>query len=543
MDIETVPTEPIAGQKPGTSGLRKKTAAFLKPGFLENYVQAIIDGIGGVAGESFVIGGDGRYGNKQAMQTLIRMLAAGGAKHLIIGQNGLLSTPAASCVIRKRGTKGGFIFSASHNPGGERGDFGLKYNISNGGPAPESVTSAIYEATQTISAYGLAEIEPVDLSTLGTVERGEMTVEVIDPVADYAELMGELFDFEAIGKLFASGFRLSYDAMNAATGPYAKAILEGMLGAPEGTVVNGEPLPDFGGLHPDPNPVHAHDLFETMASPNAPDMGAASDGDGDRNLVLGKSLPVSPSDSIAILAANAHLAPGYAKGPVGLARSMPTSRALDRVAEHLGIALYETPTGWKFFGNLLDAGKITLCGEESAGAGSDHVREKDGLWAVLLWLNILARRGESIREIVKGHWARFGRNYYTRHDYEAVETERAEALMAELKGRLESLPGTTAGSLTIEASDDFAYRDPVDGSLAEHQGLRILFEGGGRAVFRLSGTGTEGATLRVYLERFEADPAKHGMDAQEALKPIIEAAEAVAKIREHTGRSEPDVIT
>jgi len=543
MDIETVPTEPIAGQKPGTSGLRKKTAAFLKPGYLENYVQAIIDGIGGVAGESFVIGGDGRYGNRQAMQTLIRMLAAGGARHLVIGQNGLLSTPAASCVIRKRQTKGGFIFSASHNPGGERGDFGLKYNIANGGPAPESVTSAIYEATQTISAYGLAEIEPVDLSALGTVKRGEMTVEVIDPVADYAELMREIFDFEAIGKLFASGFRLRYDAMNAATGPYAKAILEEMLGAPEGTVVNGVPQPDFGGMHPDPNPVHAHDLFERMASPDAPDMGAASDGDGDRNLVLGKGLPVSPSDSIAILAANAHLAPGYSKGPVGLARSMPTSRALDRVAEHLGIPLYETPTGWKFFGNLLDAGRITLCGEESAGAGSDHVREKDGLWAVLLWLNILARRGESIREIVKAHWARFGRNYYTRHDYEAIETEKAEALMAELRERLESLPGTEAGSLTIEAADDFAYHDPVDGSLAEHQGLRILFEGGGRAVFRLSGTGTEGATLRVYLERFEGDAARHDIDTQEALKPIIEAAEAVAKIRAHTGRTEPDVIT
>ncbi|WP_026379405.1 alpha-D-glucose phosphate-specific phosphoglucomutase [Afifella pfennigii] len=543
MDIETVPAEPIAGQKPGTSGLRKKTKVFLKPGYLENYIQAIIDGIGGVAGGTFVIGGDGRYGNRRAMQTLIRMLAANGARHLIIGREGLLSTPAASCLIRKRQADGGFIFSASHNAGGEDGDFGLKYNIANGGPAPEAVTAAIYEATKTIAFYRIAEMAPVDLAKIGTSERDGMSVEVVDPVADYAALMEELFDFEAIAALFSEGFTLSYDAMNAATGPYAKAILEERLGAPEGTVVNGEPLADFGGLHPDPNPVHARKLFELMASPEAPDMGAASDGDGDRNLVLGPGLPVSPSDSIAILAANAHLAPGYAKGPVGLARSMPTSRALDRVAERLGVPLFETPTGWKFFGNLLDAGKITLCGEESAGAGSDHVREKDGLWAVLLWLNILARRKETIPEIARTHWALFGRNYYTRHDYEALDTESAEALMAELSTRLPELAGTSAGTLTVEAADDFAYRDPIDGSLTEHQGLRILFSGGGRAVFRLSGTGTEGATLRVYLERFEADAEKHGLDPQEALKPILEAAREVARIKAHIGRTHPDVIT
>ncbi|MDQ0325293.1 phosphoglucomutase [Rhodopseudomonas julia] len=543
MNIETVSTKPIAGQKPGTSGLRKKTATFLEPGYLENYIAAIIEGIGGVEGATMVIGGDGRFGNRQAIKTLVRMLAAAGAKHLIIGQNGLLSTPAASCVIRKRQATGGFIFSASHNPGGEHGDFGLKYNLANGGPAPENVTSAIYKATQTLSSYRIAELDEIDLSDVATVEHDGFVVEVIDPVTDYAALMEELFDFDAISGLFDSGFRLAYDAMHAATGPYAKAILEGRLGAAVGTVRNGEPLPDFGGLHPDPNPVHAKALFDLMAAPEAPDMGAASDGDGDRNLVLGPGLPVSPSDSIAVLAANAHLAPGYERGLAGVARSMPTSRALDRVAEELGISLYETPTGWKFFGNLLDAGKITMCGEESAGAGSDHVREKDGLWAVLLWLNILAVRRQSIPEIVREHWARFGRNYYTRHDYEAIETERAETLMSELTARLASLPGEKAGALTIEGADEFAYHDPIDGSLAEHQGIRILFEGGGRAVFRLSGTGTEGATLRVYLERFEPAGGDHALEPQQALAEIIAAAGEVAGIEKHTGRTAPDVIT
>jgi phosphoglucomutase len=543
MTARTVATTPIEGQKPGTSGLRKKTRVFMQPGYLENYVQAIFDGLGGIAGQTLVIGGDGRFFNDTAIQTIVKMAVANRAGRLIVGQNGLFSTPAASNVIRKSGAFGGVILSASHNPGGEDGDFGVKYNGSNGGPAPETVTAAIFDKTRTISEYRIADTPDVDLSKLGDHKVDGATVSIVDPVRDYVALMEDLFDFDALANMFASGFTMRFDAMHAATGPYAKAILEDRLGAAPGTVVNAVPLPDFGGGHPDPNPIYAKDLYDLMASPEAPDFGAASDGDGDRNIVLGRGAVVTPSDSLAMLAANAHLAKGYRSGLKGVARSMPTSRAVDRVAAKLGIPAFETPTGWKFFGNLLDAGRCTLCGEESAGTGSDHVREKDGLWAVLLWLNILAARGEPLKAIQEKHWAEFGRTFYTRHDYDAVDASAAEGVMARLRAMLPSLPGKTVAGLTVEAADDFAYNDPVDGSTTTGQGIRILFAGGERLVFRLSGTGTEGATLRVYLESFEADPARHGMDAQEALQPVIRAAEELAEIRSRTGRTAPDVIT
>jgi phosphoglucomutase len=543
MTANRIATRPIEGQKPGTSGLRKKTRVFMQRGYLENYVQAIFDGVGGISGKTLVIGGDGRYFNDTAIQVIIKMAVANGASRLIVGQGGLFSTPAASNVIRKTGAFGGVILSASHNPGGEDGDFGVKFNGSNGGPAPESVTSKIFERTKSLTAYEISDAPDVDLGRIGDTAVDGCTVSVVDPVADYAVLMEELFDFDAISKLFASGFTMRFDAMHAATGPYAKAILEGRLGAPAGTVVNAVPLPDFGGGHPDPNPIYARELYDLMASAGAPDFGAASDGDGDRNIVLGRGAVVTPSDSLAMLAANAHLAKGYRAGLKGVARSMPTSRAVDRVAAKLGIPAFETPTGWKFFGNLLDAGRCTLCGEESAGTGSDHVREKDGLWAVLLWLNILAARGESLKAIQDAHWREFGRTFYTRHDYDAVDTAAAEALVARLRSMLPTLPGTTIAGLVVDAADDFAYDDPVDGSVTTGQGIRILFKGGERLVFRLSGTGTEGATLRVYIERFEPDPSRHGEDAQAALAPVIAAAEALAEIKARTGRDAPDVIT
>ena len=543
MAASEVATRPFDDQKPGTSGLRKKVGVFQQPHYVENFVQAVFDAVEGLEGGLLVVGGDGRYFNERAIQTILKMAAANGVARVLVGRGGLLSTPAASCVIRGRGAAGGFILSASHNPGGPEGDFGLKFNTKAGGPAPESVTGPIYERTRTIERYRIADAADLDLSTLGTAELDDTVVEVIDPVADYEALMRRLFDFDAIRALFASGFRLRFDAMNAVTGPYAKAILEDALGAPVGTVVRAEPLPDFGGAHPDPNLVHARELYELLMGPDAPDLGAASDGDGDRNLIIGRGRFVTPSDSLAILAANAHLAPGYARGIKGVARSMPTSRAADRVAEKLGVPCFETPTGWKFFGNLLDAGMATLCGEESAGTGSDHVREKDGLWAVLLWLNVLAAREQSVDEIVREHWASFGRNYYARFDYEEVDAAAANALMAELRDQLEHLLGRQAGGHTVAYADDFAYVDPVDGSTAEKQGVRILFDDGSRVVFRLSGTGTAGATLRVYLERFEADPSRQDEEVRSALAGVIQAAEELAGIRRHTGRSEPDVVT
>jgi len=541
--IQTVATTPYDDQKPGTSGLRKKVPHFQQPNYVENFIQSIFDSLEGFEGQTLVIGGDGRYYNREVIQIALKMAAANGFGRVLVGRGGILSTPAASNVIRKHGAFGGIILSASHNPGGPTEDFGIKYNIGNGGPAPEKITEAIYARTKSITEYRILDAPDVDLDSIGTGALGGMTVEVIDPVADYAELMESLFDFTAIRAMFEGGFTMAFDAMHAVTGPYATEILENRLRAPAGTVRNGEPKPDFGGHHPDPNLVHAKALYDLMMSTEAPDFGAASDGDGDRNLVIGRGIFITPSDSLAMLAANAHLAPGYAAGLAGIARSMPTSAAADRVAEKLGVGLYETPTGWKFFGNLLDAGLATICGEESAGTGSNHVREKDGLWAVLLWLNILAARRQPAKAIAEAHWAEYGRNYYARHDYEGIDTAAASALVDDLRARLAALPGTSVGGLKVAAADDFAYLDPVDGSTSAHQGIRILFDGGSRVVFRLSGTGTSGATLRVYIERYEPASGNLAQDTPDALAELIAAAEAVASIRERTGRVAPDVIT
>lgn len=538
-----IPTTPFSDQRPGTSGLRKKVTVFQQPRYVENFIQAIFETVENRNGSTLVIGGDGRFFNESVVQTAIKMAAANGFGRVLVGQKGLLSTPAASCVIRKHKAIGGLVLSASHNPGGPDGDFGIKFNMSHGGPAPESFTEAVFKRASAITEYAIADDADIDLNRVGATKVGGMAVEVIDPVADYAELMEQLIDFEKIADLFRSGFRMRFDALSAITGPYAKAILEGRLGAPAGTVVNGEPKPDFGGHHPDPNPVHAHDLMELMYGPDAPDFGAASDGDGDRNMIVAPKLFVTPSDSLAILTSHAHLAPGYAKGLAGVARSMPTSRAADRVAAQLGINCFETPTGWKFFANLLDAGLITLCGEESAGTGSNHIREKDGLWAVLLWLNILAVTRRPADQIVREHWAAFGRDYYTRHDYEELETAPANELMDALRAKLPSLPGQRFGSLTVESCDDFAYTDPVDTSVTPKQGIRILFAEDARAVFRLSGTGTSGATLRVYLERFEPNADRHDLTTADVLAPVIEAANEIAEIAARTGRNEPSVVT
>jgi len=543
MTIITCPTTPFAGQKPGTSGLRKKVGVFQQPRYLENFVQALFDGLADTAGETLVVGGDGRFHNRQAIQVILHMAAAKGFGRVLLGRGGILSTPAASCLIRKHGAYGGIILSASHNPGGPDGDFGIKYNVRNGGPAPETVTDGIYARTQSLREYRISDAAPVDLDRPGVQRVEEMEVHVVDPVADYAALMRECFDFPAIRRLLASGFRVRCDAMNAVGGPYAKAILEGELGALAGSVVNATPLEDFGGLHPDPNPANADDLIAHMSHPGAPDLGAATDGDADRNMIVGPGFPVTPSDSLALLAAHASSAPRYRGGLAGIARSMPTSTAADRVAAALGVPAYETPTGWKFFGNLLDAGKATLCGEESYGTGSDHLREKDGLWAILFWLNVLAATGKPVEALVREHWARFGRNYYSRHDYEAVDSGAAAALMDELRGKLATLAGQTLDGRKLKLADDFAYTDPVDGSVAERQGVRLVFEDGSRIVLRLSGTGTEGATLRLYLERYEADPAQHDLPTQEALAPLARIADQLADIRERLGRDQPSVIT
>lgn len=543
--ITTFATTPFDGQKPGTSGLRKKVRVFQQPGYAENFIQSVFDVAERPAGSTLVIGGDGRFHNRTVIARAIRMAAANGYARVLVGRGGILSTPAASHVIRKYGASGGLILSASHNPGGPEEDFGIKYNIANGGPAPEAVTEAIYARTQTIDRWLMVEggVE-VDLDQVGTSRVGDMAVEVIDSVEDYADLMEELFDFAAIRAAVACGaLTMAFDAMHAVTGPYARDILEGRLGFPAGTVRGCEPLEDFGGHHPDPNLVHAAELYSLMMAPDAPTIGAASDGDGDRNLIIGKGVFITPSDSLAMLAANAHLAPAYSGGLKGIARSMPTSTAADKVAEVLGIPLWETPTGWKFFGTLLDAGRATICGEESAGTGSDHVREKDGLWAVLLWLNILAVTGKPVLQIAQEHWARFGRNYYARHDYEAIESAKANALMAELEASLAGLTGQSFGPLTVAAADQFAYTDPVDGSVSNKQGVRVMFACGSRIVFRLSGTGTEGATLRVYLERYEAADGVLDAETPAMLADLIAAAEAIAGIAAHTGRTAPDVVT
>lgn len=543
MNIRTVLTQPFAGQKPGTSGLRKQVTVFQQAHYLENFVQSIFNTLEGHEGQTLVLGGDGRYYNREAIQVILKMAAANGFAHVLVGQAGILSTPAVSCIIRKFQAYGGIILSASHNPGGPDGDFGIKYNIGNGGPAPEKVTEAIYAGTQSIDSYRILEADDIDLERIGESQLGSMQVAVIDPVDDYAQLMGELFDLDRIHALLTGEFRMAFDAMHAVTGPYAYGLLEGRLGAPTGTVVNGTPLTDFGGGHPDPNMVYAHALVELLYETNAFDFGAASDGDGDRNMILGHKFFVTPSDSLAILAANAHLVPGYRQGLAGIARSMPTSQAADRVAAQSGIDCYETPTGWKFFGNLLDAGKVTLCGEESFGTGSGHVREKDGLWAVLFWLNILAVREQSVEQIVREHWRTYGRNVYSRHDYENVDAARAEELIADLRSGLAGLPGKRLGTHEIAYADDFSYTDPVDGSISRNQGTRIGFTDGSRIVFRLSGTGTQGATLRIYLESYEPNQDKHGLDAQDALADYIAIADELAQIRTRTGRDAPTVIT
>ncbi|MDA8256647.1 MAG: alpha-D-glucose phosphate-specific phosphoglucomutase [Betaproteobacteria bacterium] len=547
MNIRTVATTPFGDQKPGTSGLRKKVAVFRTPHYLENFVQSVFDCVGAPAGSTLVLGGDGRYHNREAIQIILRMAAANGFGRVLVGQGGILSTPAASCVIRKYRTFGGLILSASHNPGGPEGDFGIKYNTGNGGPAPEKITDAIFARSRRLTSYRIADAAEVDLDRPGRRMLGDMAVEVIDPVADYAELMEALFDFGAIREMIAGGFRLCFDAMHAVTGPYAQEIIERRLGAPAGSVINGVPLEDFGGGHPDPNLTYADQLVAIMYGTNdatpAPDFGAASDGDGDRNMILGRGFFVTPSDSLAVIAANAALAPGYAAGIAGIARSMPTSAAADRVAQRLGVPCYETPTGWKFFGNLMDAGKVTFCGEESFGTGSSHVREKDGLWAVLFWLNILARRRQSVEEVVHGHWAEFGRNVYSRHDYEALPTDVATGIMDQVRSASATLPGRTLGNYTVKFCDDLSYTDPIDGSVSTGQGLRIIFEDGSRIVFRLSGTGTEGATLRLYLEAFEADPSRQKVDAQLALAGLIAIADEVSQLRQRSGRERPTVIT
>lgn len=543
MPMQNVRTTPIEGQKPGTSGLRKKTAVFQRPRFLENYVQSIFDGIGGIDGKTLVVGGDGRFFNDGAIQIILRMAAANNAAKCIVGHGGILSTPAASHLIRLREADGGLILSASHNPGGPDADFGLKYNGPNGGPASETVTDKIYECSKTLDLYKIITTEGVNLDTLSTQSLEDMTVEIVDPVADYAALMETIVDFDKIKALFKGGFTMCFDAMHAVTGPYAHAILEDRLGAAKGTVINGIPSPDFGKGHPDPNPIWAKTLMEKMFSTDAPDFGAASDGDGDRNMIVGRASYVTPSDSLALLTAKAHLAPAYKDGLTGVARSMPTSRAADLVAESLGIPCFETPTGWKFFGNLLDAGKVTLCGEESAGTGSDHVREKDGLWAVLLWLNILAETEKSVSDLMSDLWAEHGRCYYSRYDYEDVDSAKADKLITGLRDKLADIQGQTIGMLNVESADEFAYLDPVDGSQSAGQGIRIAFKGGARAVFRLSGTGTQGATIRLYLEQLETDPTRLHQDPTDALVHVRDAALALSQLVEITGRKKPDVIT
>lgn len=544
MQIETITTEPYNDQNPGTSGLRKKVKVFQQPGYLENFVQSIFDSLEDVKGKTLVLGGDGRYFNRIAIQIIIKIAAANGFGELIIGQGGLLSTPAASNIIRKYNAFGGLILSASHNPGGPDEDFGIKYNVDNGGPAPERYTHEFYERSQHIDRYFTTRIEDVDLDHIGSQQFENLKITIIDPVTDYAELMQSIFDFDLLKQSISSGYiTLLFDAMSAITGPYAKRILIDMLGATPESIINAEPLEDFGGHHPDPNLAHAHELAERMFSKHAPTFGAASDGDGDRNMITGSQIFVTPSDSLAIMAANAHLIPAYAKGLKGVARSMPTSQAVDRVAAKYHIPCYETPTGWKFFGNLLDAGKITLCGEESFGTGSDHVREKDGLWAVLFWLNLIAVKRQPVADIVHDHWRKFGRDIYCRHDYEAVETSIANDIVDHLRNQLTTLPGQTFGEYVVKYADEFCYEDSIDGSISKNQGIRIGFENGSRIVFRLSGTGTVGATLRIYIERFEADPTRHNQDAQVALESLINLAEQFCEVKKRTGRSAPNVIT
>jgi phosphoglucomutase len=547
LSAQAVPTRPFADQRPGTSGLRKKTRVFMQPGYLENFVQSVFDAVREITDtdfrqETLVVGGDGRYFNREAIQTIIRMAAANEFGRVLVGRGGILSTPAVSATIRRRGALGGLVLSASHNPGGIEEDFGIKYNVRNGGPAPEAVTERVYQQTLKIERYLTLEHADLDLDALGEVRVGQTTVAIIDPLEDYLAVMEELFDFDALAALFRGGFRMVFDAMNAVTGPYARRILEERLGAPAGTVINGTPLEDFGGHHPDPNLVHAKELVEQLFGSDAPDFGAACDGDGDRNLILGRNFFVTPGDSLAVITEHAreHI-PGYRRGLAGVARSMPTSTAVDRVAAAFGINCYETPTGWKFFGNLLDAGLCTICGEESFGTGSDHVREKDGLWAVLAWLSVLAATRKSVAEIVREHWQRFGRSYYQRHDYEGLEAEPAALMMAEVREGLPALGGQPLGESRILRADDFSYTDPVEGSITERQGVRLFLEDGSRVVMRLSGTGTQGATLRIYLEQYREDGGQG--DPDEVLAPLTRGVRRWLRLGERFGRETPTVIT
>jgi phosphoglucomutase len=541
--MPVIKTTPFGDQKPGTSGLRKKVSVFQQAGYLENFVQSIFDGVDELRGGTLVVGGDGRYYNDTAVQIILSMAAANGVRKCIVGKGGLFSTPAVSHIIRKYKTQGGIILSASHNPGGPGGDFGIKFNSQNGGPASEAVTNAIYQNSLKIDEYRILDDSSIDLNKIGKTEIGDMEVEIVDPVEDYIGLMENLFDLDAIQNWLATGHTMCFDAMHAITGPYAKAIFVDRLQAPANSIINAVPLSDFGGHHPDPNPVYAKDLFDKMFAEDGPDFGAASDGDGDRNIILGKGLFVSPSDSVAVIAANAHLVPAYKSGIVGVARSMPTSAALDRVAEKLGIEYFETPTGWKFFGNLLDAGRITICGEESAGTSSDHVREKDGVWAVLTWLNILAVRQMSVKDIVSDHWKEYGRNFYARHDYEGVDTDKANAVMEHVRGQLKALPGQSFGDQKISFADSFTYTDPIDGSVSKNQGLRIGFESGSRFVLRLSGTGTVGATLRLYVEKYETDIDQLGADNHAALADIVDIAKQITNIQNLADRQQASLVT
>lgn len=544
LNVRFVTSTPFSDQRPGTSGLRKAVAEFQQPNYLENFIQSIFDSLGSCTGKTLVLGGDGRYFNRQAIEIILKMAAANGFGRIKLGRGGILSTPATSCVIRKYKADCGIILSASHNPGGPKGDFGVKFNIENGGPAPEKITEAIFKRSQEVTRYKILEAPDIDIDKMGEFPLGNMTVEVIDPVKDHQEQLQSLFDFDQIRKLLTSGkFRMCFDALHAVTGPYAQAIYEKQLGAPAGSVRSGTPLEDFGGGHPDPNLVYAHELVEIMYGADAPDFGAACDGDGDRNMILGRRFFVTPSDSLAVMTANHRLIPAFRNGIAGVARSMPTSRAADRVAAKLGVGCYETPTGWKYFGNLLDAGMATLCGEESFGTGADHIREKDGTWSVLFWLNILAARGQSVEEIIRDHWRTYGRNYYSRHDYEEVDSDKAHAVVDGLRAKLADLTGKKFGSDEVEFADDFSYTDPVDGSVSKNQGIRIGFTDGSRIVLRLSGTGTHGATVRLYLERFESDTARQDRDTQEALADLIAIADNLAQIRALTGRDKPTVIT
>ncbi|CAM6106449.1 unnamed protein product [Calypogeia fissa] len=556
FQVTAVTTTPIDGQKTGTSGLRKKVKLFKEPNYLANWIQSLFNSLPpeDVKGSTLVLGGDGRYFNKEASQIIIKISAGNGVGKIFVGRNGFASTPAVSAIIRKRKADGGFIMSASHNPGGPKYDWGIKYNYNSGQPAPESITDKIYGNTLSIKEIIQADIPDVDLSKLGVTKFGNFTVEVIDPVADYLELLEEVFDFDLLTDLVTSkDFRFKFDAMHAITGAYAKPIFVDRLGAPADSVFNGVPLEDFGGGHPDPNLTYAEELVSVMYGNNAPDFGAASDGDGDRNMILGNHFFITPSDSVAIIAANAKAIPYFKSGLKGLARSMPTSGALDRVAKKLNLPFFETPTGWKFFGNLMDAGKLSVCGEESFGTGSDHIREKDGIWAVLAWMSIIAFKNRNrkpgqkkvtVEDVAKQHWAEFGRNFFSRYDYEEVDSAAANKMVDHLRSIIsKSKIGDKYGDYALDVADDFSYTDPVDGSVASKQGIRFIFTDGSRIIFRLSGTGSAGATIRIYIEQYEPDTSKHDLDAQVALKPLIDIALSTSKLKDFTGRTKPTVIT